>query len=236
MTLELENVRVDELFPSTVLSYVWPDSERLNLDLRSLILAKEKESGGIQTSNAGGWHSEKDLQDWDSDCVRVLCSRIVLFCQETVRRIIGTGEGKFLENWRVQAWANISRSGNYNKLHHHSRNLNLWSGVYYVDLGDDGTKNFKPARIIFADQNRVEANDRPELAVRFAVRPEPGLMLSFPSSLAHRVEAHDGRRERITVAFNLRHELFTTLAYTIEEKKALKAQKALGANHPGNYG
>jgi hypothetical protein len=71
----------------------------------------------------------------------------------------------------------------------------------------------------------VEVQGRADLAVRFAVQPEPGLMLLFPSSLAHRVETHEGSAERITVAFNLRHERFTTLNYEIEKKNVAKKAK-----------
>jgi uncharacterized protein (TIGR02466 family) len=227
--LERQSVGVYELFPTIVLSYLWPNSDELNLELRSLILRKEKESEGIQTSNAGGWHSEKHFQDWNSECVRVLCSRMILLCQEIVSRVVGTTERTSFENWSVEAWANVNRFGHYNKLHHHCRNLNLWSGVYYVDVGDH-ERTSESARIIFADQNRVEVRDRPELAVRFAVRPEPSLMLLFPSSLAHRVETYNGGSERITVAFNLRHELFTTLNYEIEKKKAQKSAQGKPAD------
>jgi hypothetical protein len=50
-----------ELFPSSLLSYCWPDSQELNEQLSKIILEKEQEDLGIQASNVGGWHSKRDL-------------------------------------------------------------------------------------------------------------------------------------------------------------------------------
>ena len=40
------------------------------------------------------------------------------------------------------------------------------------------------------------------------VKPEPGLMVLFPSYLPHMVYVHQGKRPRISIAFNLRKEPF----------------------------
>lgn len=218
------NVELMELLPSPLFSCLWSESELLNRQLREVILTEEKKSPGLVTSNAGGWHSEKTLQDWDYPCIRTLLARITTLAQESVRRTIGLPDypKEILDGWTVQAWANVNRNGHFNKYHHHIRNLNLWSGVYYVDAGNDGRADFVGARIIFADQHRPELKDRPAVTARYAIMPQSGLMLLFPSSLGHRVEPYNGSRERITVAFNLRHEQFTTLNYEIEKKQAAK--------------
>ena len=218
------NVELTELLPSPLFSYLWNDSELLNRQLREVILEEEKKSPGLLTSNAGGWHSEKSLQEWDRDCIRTLLARIITFTRESVLCTIELQEysEEVLGGWTVQAWANVNRSGHFNKYHHHIRNSNLWSGVYYVDAGDGGRPNFVGARIVFADQHRPELKDHPSLAARHAIMPKSGLMLLFPSSLGHRVEPYNGSTERITIAFNLRHEKFTTLNYEIEKKQAAK--------------
>lgn len=127
-----------------------------------------------------------------------------------------------LSGWTIQAWANINRRSHFNKQHHHIRNLNLWSGVYYVNDGFEANETSEAARIIFADPNRVEVRDRVELNQRYSVRPEPGLMLLFPSALGHQVEAHTGSGNRITVAFNLKHQDFTTIKYEADKDPANK--------------
>ncbi len=49
----------------------------------------------------------------------------------------------------------------------------------------------------------------PELsAANVLFRPEPGLMILFPSHLPHGVLPHRGDRPRIPIAFNVRREPF----------------------------
>lgn len=49
-------------------------------------------------------------------------------------------------------------------------------------------------------------------------------MLLFLSSLGHRVEPHYGTGDRITIAFNLKNDRFTTINYEIENHSAGKSQ------------
>lgn len=215
-----------ELFPAPLIKYLWPDSDKLNIELAHLILSKEKEDRGVSTTNVGGWHSKKNFQNWDGECVKTILSRMLILGQEMVKRVLGSTESELLSDWTIQAWANINRYGHYNKFHTHIRNLNLWSGVYYVKTGIEEADTVAGARIVFADQNRVEPRDREEFKKRYLVQPEPGLMLLFPSSLGHRVEPHYGTGERITIAFNLKNDRFTTINYEIEKNNASKSQTA----------
>ncbi|TMJ53536.1 MAG: hypothetical protein E6G90_09110 [Alphaproteobacteria bacterium] len=49
----------------------------------------------------------------------------------------------------------------------------------------------------------------PELSTSNVLfKPEPGLMILFPSYVPHAVPPHRGDRERISVAFNARREPF----------------------------
>ncbi len=200
-----------ELFPSPLLKCLWPNSDNLNEQLTELILCKEKEDRGISTTNVGGWHSKKNLQNWEGECVKTILSRMLILGQEMVKRVLGSAESEFLSNWTIQAWANINRYGHYNKFHNHIRNLNLWSGVYYVQTGVAEADAIASASLIFADQHRVEPRGREEFKKRYVIQPEPGLMLLFPSSLGHRVEPHYGTGDRITIAFNLKNDRFTTI-------------------------
>jgi uncharacterized protein (TIGR02466 family) len=206
------------------MTYLWADSEDLNKELTRLILSKEQEDAGVSTTNVGGWHSKKDLQDWEGRCVRTLISRILTLGQEMLKSFTNCTDPKLLADWTVQAWANINRYGHYNKYHTHIRNLNLWSGVYYIDTGTGRDNNATNARIAFADQHQVKPRGRDEYVERYFVQPEPGLMLLFPSSLGHRVEPYNGSGNRITVAFNLRNSGFTTTNYEIEANKLSKIQ------------
>jgi uncharacterized protein (TIGR02466 family) len=202
------------------MKYLWADSDDLNKELVKLILLKEQEDGGILTTNVGGWHSKKDFHKWDGECVKILITRMLALGQEMLKRFTGCTEPEMLSDWTVQAWANINRYGHYNKFHAHIRNLNLWSGVYYVSTGVDEPNSVTKARIVFVDQHQVTPRERDELTKRYFIQPTPGLMLLFPSSLGHRVEPHYGKGDRITIAFNLKNSKFTTINYEIEKNSS----------------
>jgi uncharacterized protein (TIGR02466 family) len=222
--LDLKHIELEELFPAPLLKYLWLDSDDLNEELVKLTLSKEQEDRGILTTNVGGWHSKKDFQKWNGECAKILISRMLTLGQEMLKRFTGCTEPDMLSDWTVQAWANINRHGHYNKFHTHIRNLNLWSGVYYVSLGVEETDRVAKARIIFVDQYRVVPLARDEFNKRHFVQPQPGLMLLFPSSLGHYVEPHYGKGDRITIAFNLKNSKFTTINYEVEKNSAGKSQ------------
>jgi Putative 2OG-Fe(II) oxygenase len=46
------------------------------------------------------------------------------------------------------------------------------------------------------------------LQANYLVQPAPGLTVLFPSYMPHMVFPHQGERERISIAFNLRKEPF----------------------------
>jgi uncharacterized protein (TIGR02466 family) len=214
--LDFQHLEHCEIFPASLVKYVWPDSGDLNRELVEVILAKKKENPGIATTNVGGWHSEKNFQHWEDDCVQILLNRIRSLSLTMLELI---GQPTDISHWNIQAWGNINRSGNCNKFHHHIRNANLLSGVYYVSTGIEPTDKAPPAPIIFVDQYGLfEVNQISSIGT-FDVRPEPGLMLLFPSSLTHAVEEHRGSGQRVSVAFNLTNENFTTINYEIKKCK-----------------
>lgn len=223
LQFDSKHLELTELFPSPLLKYFWADSDNLNKELIKLIVSKEKENEGISTTNVGGWHSKKDFQNWDGECVKVLLSRMLLLGKEMFKRFTGCNQLEMFSDWTIQAWANSNQYGHYNKFHTHIRNLNLWSGVYYVSEGIEKTDNVSKARIVFADQHQVIPKESNEFRKRYFVEPKPGLMLLFPSSLGHRVEPHYGTGNRITVAFNLKNDKLTTINYDIEKSKKEKS-------------
>ncbi len=52
------------LFATPVAAIRLPDAEARNARLRAAILAHREAFPSIQSSNAGGWHSERDLLEW----------------------------------------------------------------------------------------------------------------------------------------------------------------------------
>jgi hypothetical protein len=77
------------------------------------------------------------------------------------------------QKWRVNAWANVNRSGHGNEFHTHPGCV--WSAVYYVDDGGAGE----------------------------SISSMPGSLLMFPSWVSHAVRPYFGDGTRISVAINL---------------------------------
>jgi hypothetical protein len=77
-----------------------------------------------------------------------------------------------------------------------------------VDPGDPPPEDEYGTPIHFFDPCQGRSNTFMPLIVPISVliRPEPGLMIIFPSYLPHMVYPHRGGRPRISIAFNLRKE------------------------------
>ena len=110
--------------------------------------------------------------------------------------------------WILEAWANVNRTGDFNQPHIHGGST--WSGTYYVDPGEPAADSEHGTALYLIDPAQAGAGHFfPDLVpARFFIRPEPGKMVLFPSYLLHMVFAHQGKRPRISIAFNLRKEPF----------------------------
>ena len=84
-----------------------------------------------------------------------------------------------------------------------------WSGVYYVDHGGSNPEADGTAIHLYDPYPARTNIFFPELSTSNVLfKPEPGLMILFPSYVPHAVPPHRGDRERISVAFNARREPF----------------------------
>ena len=98
-------------FPTPVLMRQWPDSDALNRALRELVLAKERDDSGVSRSNAGGWHSDDQLFNWDHPGIVELKRRV----HEATREITLKTCGQAARDWiadvdmELEGWANVSR-------------------------------------------------------------------------------------------------------------------------------
>lgn len=130
----------------------------------------------------------------------------------------GSGDRSTIGHWRVEAWANVNPPGAYHRDHHHIRNHNIFSGVYYVDMG--GVQDDQhSARVGFYDIHAPFPRSSVQPAPESWITPHEGMLLLFSSGLGHRVEPHSGNRPRITVAFNLKNEHWTTAQYEEHERQ-----------------
>ena len=125
------------LFPSPVFIYRWPNSELLNEDLKQVILDNMKHSPGTVKTNRGGWQSESNLHTWKHECVARFLDNLNAAMGEFIRQLVPEADERHINGWKVHScWANVNHKGAYNTSHHHDGPYSLFSGFYYVDVGE----------------------------------------------------------------------------------------------------
>lgn len=175
------------------------DYDKVNEEMLNFIInLQKKDSTGIVKSNFKGWHSKDfDLKD---KCLTKFVTAI--------KKNINTSLNDM--NWDLDSqsvkianmWAIINEKGALNQKHHHS-NSDI-SAAYYVsahdDCGDIVFYDPRPARVyrhpIAKSPNKLNATIN-------SVKPEPGLLVLFPSYLEHSVNPNLSNKKRIVISFNL---------------------------------
>lgn len=190
--------QVENMFPTPVFWCVLKDVDALNAELRDLILEQERASTSLVKSNQGGWQSPTDFFHWEGAAVATLT--------RYARRAVEVAtSGIIPQNLKIEfhlsSWAAVNRKGHYNTTHVHP--MATWSGVYYVDPGDEdpdspgGLLEFEHP--IMASVMTFFPGVLPSARL---VRPEAGMMILFPSYLQHSVRMYHGERPRVCVPFN----------------------------------
>jgi uncharacterized protein (TIGR02466 family) len=219
--MELEITRA---FPTLIGRLQVPDAESMNRDLQALILAEEAEYASLGRSNIGGWHSRPDFLSRREPAV----SGLTAWLSCALRRMIDATAvaNKFSGTLSVSAWATICRAGTYHAPHSHPDSS--WSGVYYVNPGSGSPDQLLSGVLEFLDPRAaVEAVTAPgdPYGEPLRVRPQPGLLVIFPSWLYHWVHPYTGQTPRIAVSFN------ATLAPAAQINTSAEQE---GTNHAGS--
>ncbi len=214
---QVAKAEVVQLFSSPVCKFLWPDGEVLNRELRQVILRKMEESPGVVKTNRGGWQSKPDLHTWPEACVQTFVARSHALVREVVRRTVMDPTDAHLDDWEMIAWANVNRRGAFNTAHDHYGYGTIWSSFYYVDPGGaEGGGGAVSGYTKFQDRSGApkEVLHNPDPFEReVTITPQSGLMVLFPSTLYHYVEPYRGERQRITIAFNMKHRGFAIPIY-----------------------
>jgi uncharacterized protein (TIGR02466 family) len=199
-----------DLFATPVLKARVPQPERLNEALNQAIqMKRQNDPNGINRSNVGGWHSEIDMLQWGGPAAKQLAQFALETAGPHLADMHASGKRDF--NYGADMWANVNPVGASNALHCHPGAT--WSGVYYVDDGG-AEQDGNGGELILEDPRYPMAYmGVPDLVLKdaagkamlsqSAIRPEPGLLVLFPSWLRHSVNPHKGDRERISIAINL---------------------------------
>lgn len=118
------------------------------------------------------------------------------------RSVLGFLNYQFEDCYLTDCWANVGDSGDTHRQHIHPNNF--LSGVYYaeapVDCGDIIFDDPRPqAKVIMPRVKELT----PYNAHEFRVSPKPGMLLLFPSWLAHRVGINTADGRRVSISFNV---------------------------------
>lgn len=190
-------------FPTPIMVKVLPKVEAVNEGLRRVILAHAQQETSVRKSNVDGWQSSTDMFNWKEEEIAPLRAWVVKAVSIMTRFTAKIDD--VAGQLSVQAWANVSGPGAYNKPHIHAGSM--WSGVYYVDAGTYPEEHPDSGTIEFMD-SRWGASIIPFPGMpfrdRYTVQPVTGMLLLFPSWMYHYVNAYRGEGVRISVAFNVR--------------------------------
>lgn len=209
------NQNVALAFPTLIGRFQVAESETINAGLLRLALEHEAAETSRDYANVGGWHSAPDLLDWQGPEIAELRKWIAegLNCMVRATGQLPEVQGRPAPrgNFTISAWANISRRGNYHRMHNHP--FSAWSGVYYVTAvaRPQAARSDKPDPNVLAGVLELydprpftEMVDVPgaPYGQRVNIRPEPGLLVLFPSWLYHFVHPSNSDDQRVSIAFN----------------------------------
>ncbi len=119
---------------------------------------------------------------------------------ETVDEYFRASAMDYPIRWSLQSWPNINRRGDYHSPHNHA-----WcylSGTYYVKMAGDGSGaiSFYDPR---ATVNMLTPADPGGSDNEYTLRPGPGTLLLWHSSLNHLVHPTLSEQTRISISFNI---------------------------------
>jgi uncharacterized protein (TIGR02466 family) len=198
------STRIEPLFATPLGVFTLPDFERVNAGLKGEILEREQADRGVGRSNVGGWHSGYDLLSWPIPEVAELGKAVQQAALTLATKIVGANQ--IQAKMAMEGWANVSRAGNYNKLHYHP-NWHL-SVVYYVEAGDPPpSDNPESGCLEFTDPRGAVGMfglDGSDFGKTYRIPAKTGRLLVFPSFLQHWVHPYLGSGERISLAINVR--------------------------------
>ena len=207
-----QSIKITRLFSTPLASMEYPDFPALNDELRATILQRAAQTPSVLHSNEGGWQSDDDFAVWSGEAG----ARLIAFANTLANQLsaVNSPEYGLIEpnlQWTISAWANVNCRGHGNAMHGHPGAF--WSGVYWVDVGADEECPQVGGELEFVDpRGLLPTMLTPALRMRIEgcldagynrrIMPRTGTFLMFPSWLMHAVRPYEGKRSRISIAFN----------------------------------
>ena len=175
-----------------------PDAERLNRELKALLLSREQAGGHYANPNPslkqqpGVFESDLTLFSWPEPCIQELRAYIWTILGQTIQALNGyTAEQMQRLQIFSHTWYHVTRHGGFTILHTHP--MASWSGVYCVAPGETPEERPESGNI---------ALKAPYHHGTWNIHFKGGQLVLFPSWLQHEVMPFYGNDERITIAFN----------------------------------
>lgn len=159
-----------------------------NHKLKEKIKEFSLQQTGIEKSNVGGYQGH---DFYDSEWFDAIANSIPSLEENPIKKI------------KIFNWVNINSDNHYNVRHSHFNSNNFLSGVYYVSVPENS------GRIRFWDPRNSWITEMPDNRyfdgghAYYAIKPEDGMVIFFPSWLEHDVEPNLSGEERISIAFNI---------------------------------
>lgn len=193
-----------------------PDPERLNRELKALLLSREQAGGHYANPNPslkqqpGVFESDFTLFSWPEACIQELRTYVWTVLGQAIQALNGyTPEQMQRLQIFSHTWYHVTRHGGFTILHTHP--MASWSGVYCVTPGE--TPEDRPESGVlrfhnphhysnyFMDSGNI-ALQAPYHHGTWNIQFKGGQLVLFPSWLQHEVMPFYGNDERITIAFN----------------------------------
>lgn len=191
--------RFAQIFPTTILTCKFQDSQALNTELLTYVLNLREHDSGRRRSNQLGWQAQMDVSE----------TLVRRFCQQVLERAYDYGNTmgwRFREGMQLvvkECWANINEKYAYNQPHTHPNAL--LSGAYYVQVPEGN-----PGPFILMDPRSQPWVMQPEYREQHPgnaqiqqIPPEEGRLIMFPSWLEHSVGQNLSDGRRISLSFNI---------------------------------
>ena len=189
-------MNVEYFFPTPVYIKELPNANKLNLYLEPKIIQWSRQDKGVSKTNAGGWHSETDMNKREE--YNPLTKELFNMQEEIFKK-----EHLSLKPVLGNMWANINYPGNANRPHLHPNSL--FSGVYWIKAPEKSGNLmlYEPRPGVQCTMpNRKEVELPPELWREVHYEPRAGTCIMFPSWLWHEVKPNQSNDIRISVSFN----------------------------------
>ena len=192
----MNNYDVQMLFPVCFHQYLFDEFDSDGL-IEFCYEQKEKDLNGQIKSNRGGWHSSFfNIKDDNINSTHL---------KRGLGKSIFTALNPNL-GVEVSYWIMINPPNTYNTSHTHPEAH--FSGVMWIKTpkkcGDISFNNpYEFSGYIEMHSYLEEVREQTGVHPTYKFHPEPGKMITFPSSLRHEVKVNESDEDRISVSYNI---------------------------------